>query len=162
MGGGDIENNEVDKETSELLIIDPKRCRLEQDSGPPLLTAQMTDAIMKNQEGEKTSPKNLFRRVLLCRPAMANDHFELELLRFGFALEDLVPTRCSMSEKPNCIFLCETLSNKKKMEPVREKLGFDGMIVVESIGRSGGLAILWEEANIYAKRIVRKERKHRI
>lgn len=48
------------------------------------------------------------------------------------------------------------------MEPVREKLGFDGMIVVESIGRSGGLAILWEEANIYAKRIVRKERKHRI
>ena len=50
-------------------------------------------------------------------------------------------------EKPNCIFLCETLSNNRKMEEVRKKLGFEGMVVVEARGRSGGLAMLWKEAD---------------
>lgn len=57
-------------------------------------------------------------------------------------LKDLI-----RQEKPSCIFLCETLSNKKKMEEVRTKLGFEGMIVIESRGRSGGQAMLWKDAD---------------
>lgn len=41
-------------------------------------------------------------------------------------LQDIV-----RQEKPTCIFLCETISNKTKMEKIRHKLGFEGMVVVE-------------------------------
>lgn len=50
-------------------------------------------------------------------------------------------------EKPTFVFLCETLTNKEKMDWIRMKLGFEGMVVVESRGRSGGLALLWREKN---------------
>ncbi|KAK1366218.1 hypothetical protein POM88_041779 [Heracleum sosnowskyi] len=50
-------------------------------------------------------------------------------------------------ERPSIVFLCETLSNKEKMEWVQARLGFKGMIVVEAQGRSGGLALLWKETN---------------
>ncbi|KAK1378351.1 hypothetical protein POM88_025095 [Heracleum sosnowskyi] len=45
------------------------------------------------------------------------------------------------------VFLCETLSSKKKMEWVRTKVGFQGMVVVEAQGRSGelyGHPFTWE------------------
>lgn len=45
-------------------------------------------------------------------------------------------------ERPSIVFLCEKLSNKEKMEWVRTRLNFQGMIVVEAQGRSGGLALL--------------------
>lgn len=48
-------------------------------------------------------------------------------------------------EKPMAIFLCETLARKTKMEWEQMKLGFQGMFVVDCIGRSGGLALLWQE-----------------
>lgn len=57
-------------------------------------------------------------------------------------LQDMV-----RQERPTVVFLCETLSNKKKMEWVRTRLKFEGMIVVEAQGRSGGLALLWKEAD---------------
>lgn len=43
------------------------------------------------------------------------------------------------------MFLCETLSNKEKMEWVRTRLGFQGMLVVEAYGRRGGVTLLWKE-----------------
>lgn len=46
-------------------------------------------------------------------------------------------------ERPNFVFLCETKDNKGKLERVRRALGFDGLIVVDAIGKSGGLALLW-------------------
>lgn len=49
-------------------------------------------------------------------------------------------------EKPKFIFLCETISNKTKMEAIRIKLGFEGMFVVEPVGRSGGLVMLWRDS----------------
>lgn len=49
--------------------------------------------------------------------------------------------------KPNFVFLCETLSRKDKMEWVRVKLGYDGVLSVEPQGRSGGLAILWKDVD---------------
>ena len=45
------------------------------------------------------------------------------------------------------VFLMETKSTqkKKKMEVIRLKLGFENMFVVDCIGKSGGLALFWEE-----------------
>ncbi|XP_059436330.1 uncharacterized protein LOC132169290 [Corylus avellana] len=46
-------------------------------------------------------------------------------------------------KKPLLVFLMETKMNAKKMEFVRIKLKFDNMFAVDSVGRSGGLALLW-------------------
>ena len=43
------------------------------------------------------------------------------------------------------VFLCETLRSKEKMERVRSRIGFQGMLVVEAHGRSGGLTLLWTD-----------------
>lgn len=50
-------------------------------------------------------------------------------------------------EKLMIIFLCETIARQSKMEWVRLKLGYQGMFVVEPVGRSGGLALLWQDKN---------------
>lgn len=57
-------------------------------------------------------------------------------------LQDIV-----RKERPSIVFLSETLSDRNKMEWVRSRLKFQGMIVVEAQGRSGGLALLWREAD---------------
>lgn len=46
-------------------------------------------------------------------------------------------------ERPDFIFLCETNDNKNKMERARRALRFDGLISVDAVGKSGGLAFLW-------------------
>lgn len=48
-------------------------------------------------------------------------------------------------KKPGLLFLIETISRKKQMEWLRVKLGFDGLFVVDPVGQSGGLALLWKE-----------------
>ncbi|KAL5773581.1 hypothetical protein ACOSQ2_013505 [Xanthoceras sorbifolium] len=45
--------------------------------------------------------------------------------------------------RPDLVFLMETLSNKAHMEQFRLFLGFSGKLVVECVGRSGGLALFW-------------------
>jgi hypothetical protein len=47
-------------------------------------------------------------------------------------------------KKPNFVFLIETLSKHKYMEKIRCKLGFEGLFVVNPVGRSGSLALLWK------------------
>jgi hypothetical protein len=39
----------------------------------------------------------------------------------------------------------ETKLQRTKMTSLRVKLGFDSMFVVDSVGRSGGLALFWKE-----------------
>lgn len=56
-------------------------------------------------------------------------------------LSDLVRT-----EKPMIIFLCEMLARKSKIEWVQLRLDYQGFFVVEPVGRSGGLALLWKES----------------
>lgn len=46
-------------------------------------------------------------------------------------------------KKPNIIFLCETLCKKEQVEKVTKMLDFDGMMVVDCQGQSGGVALLW-------------------
>jgi ribonuclease HI len=43
------------------------------------------------------------------------------------------------------VFLMETKLRKNKMVPIKQKTGFKNMLVVDCIGRSGGLALLWKE-----------------
>jgi len=48
-------------------------------------------------------------------------------------------------KKPNLLFLMETKVKKEKMELLRTKLRFEGLLAVDPIGRSGGLALLWKD-----------------
>jgi hypothetical protein len=55
------------------------------------------------------------------------------------------------AKKPDLVFLMETKLTRQRMELVKTKLDFDGLFVVDCIGKSGGLALLWEtevQANI--------------
>ena len=53
--------------------------------------------------------------------------------------------RLVKEKKPNIVFLMETKLRSNKMERVRVQLGFEYMFVVDSIGKSGGLALFWTE-----------------
>ena len=56
---------------------------------------------------------------------------------------------CQMvkEKRPNFLFLMETKRSKIKMEVIRSQLGYAGMFVVDPVGKSGGLALLWREVN---------------
>lgn len=49
--------------------------------------------------------------------------------------------RLAKQKKPIMVFLMETKLQKVKMESIRCKLGFENMFVVDSIGKSGGIAL---------------------
>lgn len=49
----------------------------------------------------------------------------------------------NLQKNPNFIFLCEIICKKEKVEYVKNKLGFEGSVTVESQDQSGGLALLW-------------------
>jgi hypothetical protein len=44
---------------------------------------------------------------------------------------------------PNIVFLMETIMRNTKLQVLRRQLGFDGLLTVEPVGKSGGLALLW-------------------
>jgi hypothetical protein len=46
-------------------------------------------------------------------------------------------------KKPSIVFLMETKVCGKKMEWVQIQLGFEQMLVVDCVGKGGGLALLW-------------------
>lgn len=47
------------------------------------------------------------------------------------------------SKKTCFIFLIETLYSKNKLESIKAKLGFEGLLVVDRVSRRGRLAFLW-------------------
>jgi hypothetical protein len=49
------------------------------------------------------------------------------------------------TKKPCFMFLIETLCSKNRMEWIRVKLGFAECFVVDPVGRSDGLALLWRD-----------------
>ncbi|XP_057791345.1 uncharacterized protein LOC131008488 [Salvia miltiorrhiza] len=57
-----------------------------------------------------------------------------------------IPTLCGLvrAHKANFVFLCETISQKQKIEEIRNRLHFEGCLTVECRGRSGGLCMLWK------------------
>lgn len=48
-------------------------------------------------------------------------------------------------EQPTFLFLCETMDKRSRLEWVKKKLGFEGLITVDPVGKSGGLALMWKE-----------------
>ena len=52
-----------------------------------------------------------------------------------------------ISKKPLFIFLIETLCSRSKLESIERQLNYNGLFVVERMGRSGGLALLWKALN---------------
>lgn len=56
-------------------------------------------------------------------------------------LVDLIHTK-----KPDVVFLIETMVRANKLEPIKAKLGFEGMFAVDSRGQSGGLVCLWRRS----------------
>ena len=46
---------------------------------------------------------------------------------------------------PSMMFLSETKNREKYMDRVKEKLNFANSCVVESMNRSGGMALLWKD-----------------
>ena len=68
-------------------------------------------------------------------------------------------------KKPNFLFLIETKRNKIKMEVIRGQLFYASMFVVDPVGKSSGLALLWrdiEELEIqnYSRRHINAVVKH--
>jgi hypothetical protein len=51
-------------------------------------------------------------------------------------------------KKPTLVFLMETKLRQKKLEVIRCKLGYLGLFMVDCIGRSGGLALLWDSETV--------------
>lgn len=52
------------------------------------------------------------------------------------------------SKKPDVVFLIETLVGQIKLEPIRMRLGFEGLLTVENRGHSGGLACFWKSSQL--------------
>ncbi|KAL5744090.1 hypothetical protein ACOSQ2_027206 [Xanthoceras sorbifolium] len=46
---------------------------------------------------------------------------------------------------PNFVFLSETLLSHNRMELIRVHLGFSGKLVVDNVGRSGGISLFWSD-----------------
>jgi hypothetical protein len=48
-------------------------------------------------------------------------------------------------KRPTVVFLMETKMRQAKMEKIRCSLGFNNLFTVDCVGKSGGLALLWNE-----------------
>ncbi|KAK3205686.1 hypothetical protein Dsin_019732 [Dipteronia sinensis] len=46
---------------------------------------------------------------------------------------------------PNLVFVCETRLHKGEADRIRCLLGFEGVLQVESVGKSGGLLLFWKD-----------------
>jgi hypothetical protein len=53
--------------------------------------------------------------------------------------------RLVKEKKPKLVFLIETKLRTDKLERIRIRIGFNSVFGVDSVGRSGGLALLWSD-----------------
>lgn len=116
-------------------------------NGPLKTKAQEEDTEIFIQKGEATSPKLDICGICIVDPPFLMSTIRCKCQGLGLPwkvqfLQDVI-----RQEKPTCTVLCETISNKKKMVEIQSKLGFESMIVVKPVGRSGGLAMLWNESD---------------
>jgi hypothetical protein len=56
--------------------------------------------------------------------------------------------RLVKEKHPNLVFVMETKLQARRMEFIRIKTGYCSMFVVDSIGRSGGLALFWKKESL--------------
>lgn len=48
-------------------------------------------------------------------------------------------------KKPKMVFIMETKLSSRRTDFLKRKLGFENIFAVDSVGRSGGLALLWRD-----------------
>jgi hypothetical protein len=48
-------------------------------------------------------------------------------------------------KRPNLVFLMETKLHNKNLDYLRIRLKFDHWFMVDSVGRSGGLILMWND-----------------
>ena len=46
---------------------------------------------------------------------------------------------------PELVFLPETKNRKDILNKVKQKIGYDSLFVVDPVGKSGGMAVLWRK-----------------
>jgi exonuclease III len=85
------------------------------------------------------------QRQLLDNPAEP-----MSLLAWNFQgrrdLRTVRDLRLMVKEKrPNFVFLMETKIRNPRLQKLRVSIGFEGLLTVEPVGKSGGLAILWRD-----------------
>ena len=83
----------------------------------------------------------IFWRWLCSSPTNPNESHKLELSGLGNPRTVRDFSQMVKEKKLSFLFLMETISNKRRMEWIRVKLGF----AVDLVGRSGGIALLWRE-----------------
>ena len=84
------------------------------------------------------------RRRLILNPASTNEFLSLELSGVGNRRTVRELVEIVQAEGPKIVFLSETWSSRKHMEKVKRELDFDGLFIVPSDGKGGGLALLWK------------------
>lgn len=64
----------------------------------------------------------------------------------GLGNPKIVQDLCLMTQDklPNLIFIIETKTDRSKLDWVKRRLGFEGCLAVNSLGRKGGLALIWK------------------
>ncbi|CAJ2637965.1 unnamed protein product [Trifolium pratense] len=53
--------------------------------------------------------------------------------------------KLAREHKPDILFLSETLSHARHLEPIRVTLGYDSCLAIDVEGQSGGLAVFWKD-----------------
>jgi endonuclease/exonuclease/phosphatase family metal-dependent hydrolase len=53
--------------------------------------------------------------------------------------------KLAREHKPDILFLSETLSHARNIEPIRVMLGYDCCLAIDVDGRSGGLVVFWKD-----------------
>jgi exonuclease III len=91
-------------------------------------------------------------QIVLAEAAHAAPPNTMKILSWNYrGLENPRTVRdlCLMvkEKRPEVVFLIETKCRSAKMEQIRVRIGFEGLFVVDLIGKSGGLALLWRESN---------------
>ncbi|XP_010694404.1 uncharacterized protein LOC104907208 [Beta vulgaris subsp. vulgaris] len=51
-------------------------------------------------------------------------------------------------DRPNIVFLMETMIDKQALEKVKQKCGFVNGICLDSVGLSGGMGLWWNDVNV--------------
>ena len=78
------------------------------------------------------------------RPTETNECFKLELLWAWPTTNSQMLEELAKCKKSIFIFLIETLCNRRKLEGLKTKLGYEGLFTVDPVGWSRGLALFWK------------------
>lgn len=90
-----------------------------------------------------TNPNH--RRALKGDPALQHDYSKLELPWAGNPRAVQVLSDLVRKYKPLLVFLIETGCDRRKLESIKRKMGFDCIFTIEPVGRSGCLALAWKK-----------------